>query len=276
MLYLVATPIGNLADISYRAVEMLRTCDYILCEDTRHSQILLRHYQIDTPLKSYHQFNEKKREEEILADLEQGKTIALISDAGTPGISDPGCGLVQACLKKQIAVSALPGPCALIQALILSGFAAEPFQFAGFLPKPLSERKERLIELLHYPGTSICYESPHRLVETLSEIALLDPERQLCVLRELTKLHEERRAGTAGALCAHFQDVPPKGEIVLLIEGNRCEIDYSALTPEQHVEQLQESYGLSLKEAIKLAAALRQVPKRTIYNARLKNCHGER
>jgi 16S rRNA (cytidine1402-2'-O)-methyltransferase len=267
MLYLVATPIGNLADMSYRAVETLRSCDYILCEDTRHSHVLLKHYGIEKPLKSYHQFNEKKREDEVLEDLESGKTIALISDAGTPGISDPGHQLVRACFERQIKVSAIPGACALVLALTSSSFSTERFQFVGFLPKTLSERKRCLVDLLHYRGTSICYESPHRLLETLEDLAALDPQRRIGVQRELTKLHEEGLEGTAQALSAHFQKMPPRGEIVLLIEGDVSVTDYSALTPQEHVQQLQETYGLSLKDAIKLAAELRDVPKRLIYNA---------
>ena len=217
MLYLVSTPIGNLADFSYRAVEILKKCDYILCEDTRHSRVLLEHYGIGTPLKSYHKFNETKSLEPILADLKEGKTLALISDAGTPLISDPGQELVLHCRKEQVPVSAIPGACAAIDALVLSGLPAAPFQFIGFLPKKEKELQTALSQALIYNGTTIAYESPHRIEETLSCIAQIDPQRELCIARELTKMYEECLSGTAFMLLEHFKANAPRGEIVLLI-----------------------------------------------------------
>ncbi|MFI5334063.1 MAG: 16S rRNA (cytidine(1402)-2'-O)-methyltransferase, partial [Chlamydiales bacterium] len=166
MLFLVATPIGNLADITLRALEVLRTCDYILCEDTRHSLKLLRHYEIQKPLRSYHKFNEKKRCDEITRDLKAGMKIALITDAGTPLISDPGEILVQKCIEEKLSVIPIPGPCAAIAALTLSGFSAAQFQLISFLPKKSGGLTRVRTARLSDPGTSICYESPYRLATT--------------------------------------------------------------------------------------------------------------
>jgi 16S rRNA (cytidine1402-2'-O)-methyltransferase len=261
VLYIVATPIGNLADFTFRAVEILQNSHYILCEDTRTSKTLLNHYAIQTPVKSYHKFNEKERLQEILADLRNGLQIALISDAGTPGICDPGVELLTHCQKEKLPFSSLPGPCALILALTLSGMPSERFQFIGFLPKKEKELKICLVELLTYSGVSICYESPHRLLDTL---ALLPPDREIAVVREMTKIYEESRKGTAQELLVHFQVHRPKGEIVLLIQGEKTESHFP-LDVKEHVLQLQQEFNLSLSEAIKLAASLRSVPKREIY-----------
>lgn len=267
MLYLVATPIGNLADITFRAIETLKICDYILCEDTRHSLNLLNHYEINKPLKSFHKFSEASKENSIIADLQEGKQIALISDAGTPGISDPGTRLVQACVKEGLSVIAIPGPCAAITAISSSGLETDRFQFIGFLPKKPSELKRKLKELLAYPGTTICYESPHRLLEVLQEIDAIDPKRPLVIARELTKKFEETIRGTANELHDHWKDKTVKGEIVLLISGQTAPIqDWEDLSPEAHVHYLQETFHLTRNEAIKMAAEIRGVPKRQIYN----------
>lgn len=213
MLYLVATPIGNLGDLTYRAVKTLSSCDYILCEDTRHAAGLLKAYEIKKPLRSYHGFNAARKEDEIVEDLRAGKDIALISDAGTPGISDPGQRLVQRCLAEELEYTALPGACSPIIALTLSGFESEPFQFAGFLPKKPSHLKQALNDALTYRGTTIFLESPHRVIKTLKLLEEMAPERKLGVARELTKIHEEVRIGTASELL----NITSKGEIVLLI-----------------------------------------------------------
>lgn len=260
MLYLIATPIGNLGDITLRALEVFRSVDYILCEDTRTSLILLKKYQIEKPLKSHHKFNESATLQRVMDDLKQGMNIALISDAGTPGICDPGASLLAECQKEGIPVTAVPGACALILALTLSGFPTETFQFIGFLPKTTGELQKRLVEALDYTGTTICYESPHRLTATL---ALLPPQRKVAVVREMTKIYEEARRGTAAELLFHFTNTPPRGEIVLLISGETR--DFSSLSPEEHVAILQKEYSLSLQEAIKLAASLRKTPKRELY-----------
>jgi 16S rRNA (cytidine1402-2'-O)-methyltransferase len=267
MLYLVSTPIGNLSDLSYRAVEILKTCDYILCEDTRHSRFLLEHYGIQKPLKSFHQFNESKAEGSIVQDLKNGLTIALISDAGTPLICDPGYELVKRCVEEELPYSAIPGPSAAILALTLSGFNPEKFQFVGFLPKKQTELKTLLAELLQYKGTTIAYETPHRVLDTLKELVQMAPERQFCIARELTKKFETMHRGIAADLLAKFETAPPKGEMVLLISPNVENLDFSHLTPQEHVEFLQKTYGISQQEAIKMAARLRDVPKKEIYNS---------
>lgn len=267
VLYLIATPIGNLADITFRAIELLKTCDYILCEDTRHSAILLNHYDIHKPLKSYHKFNASYRAESIVEDLKSGKIICLISDAGTPGISDPGADLVKLCVEHNLPVSALPGPCAAIHALICSGLPTDRFQFWGFLPRKENELKREMQTIFDYRGTTICYESPHRLLEVLEMIQMMQPERLLVVGRELTKKFEEIVRGNASTLLVHWQQKTLKGEIVLLISpapSNQYQ-DWSDWTPEEHVEWALQTYGLSRKEAIKLVAELRGVPKREIY-----------
>lgn len=267
MLYLVSTPIGNLADITLRALEAFKSCDYILCEDTRHSAILLNHYQIHKPLKSYHKFNEAFRNESVLKDLESGKMICLITDAGTPGISDPGADLVKICVERNLSVTAIPGACAAIQALICSGLPTQRFQFWGFLARKENALKGELQTILTYPGTTICYESPHRLLKVLEIIQTMQPQRQLVVARELTKKFEEVIRGTAQWMIERWQQTPPKGEIILLISPNSLEQDlgWKDLTPEEHVEWIQKTYHLTRKEAIKLAADLRGVPKRDIY-----------
>jgi 16S rRNA (cytidine1402-2'-O)-methyltransferase len=272
MLYLVATPIGNLSDITLRAIETLKSCDYILCEDTRHSLTLLKHYDIHKPLKSYHKFNEASQAQFILDDLLSGKHIALISDAGTPGISDPGALIVKQCVEQKIAVTAIPGPCAAIQALTCSGLLTDRFQFWGFLAKKEGELRRELQQILSYPGTTICYESPHRLLDVLQLVQDMDPTRLLVVARELTKKFEELRRGSAEELLAHWMQTPLKGEIVLLFSQNiQTSHDWEQLTPEAHVELLQNTYGISLQEAIKAVAKMRAVPKRQIYNHIHKN-----
>lgn len=219
MLYLIATPIGNLGDFSYRAVSIIETCDYLLCEDTRRSAILLNHYNLKKPLKSYHRFNEEKKKREIIEDLQNGKVIGLLSDAGTPCIADPGERLVAICKELNIPIVPIPGPNAAIVALIASGLITERFQFLGFLPKKKGELTKLFTDVLAYPGTTICYESPYRLKPTLAVLDTLDSQRKIVVARELTKKFEEFITGTASSLKEKWKDKPPKGEIVLLISG---------------------------------------------------------
>ncbi|HEX4840156.1 MAG TPA: 16S rRNA (cytidine(1402)-2'-O)-methyltransferase [Rhabdochlamydiaceae bacterium] len=261
MLYLVATPLGNLKDITLRALEVLKACDYILCEDTRHSRVLLEEYQIDKPLKSFHQFNEKEMEEKVTLDLKNGKEIALISDAGTPGICDPGEALVKRCYAENLPFTAIPGPSAWVMALALCPFTKEHVQFIGFTPKKEEERKRLLASTLTSSATTIFYESPHRLVDSLQA---LQPTRKVCIMRELTKKFEEHRLGTASEIAAYYEKNPPKGEIVVIVEGSSQ--DYSSLSPEEHVKFLEKEYAISTADAIKIAAELRGVPKRDIYN----------
>lgn len=219
LLYLVATPIGNLADFTFRAVTVLKECDYILCEDTRHSLILLRHYEITKPLKSYHKFSEERKKEEIIQDLQGGKVIALLSDAGTPCIADPGWRLVTRCQEVGIPVVPIPGPCALITAIIASGFPTDRFQFASFLPKKSGGLERELLEAFKYPGVTIFYESPYRIKKVLEKLHQLVPEREVAIARELTKKFEEILRATPQAILAKYKERTFKGEIVLMVQG---------------------------------------------------------
>ncbi len=218
-LFLVPTPIGNLRDITYRAVEILGSVDLILAEDTRHAGKLLNHYNIKSPLQSHHMFNEHRSVEAVCEKILSGKSVALITDAGTPGISDPGFLIVRACLEKGIPVETLPGPTALIPALVNSGLPSERFCFEGFLP-PKKGRNKRLVALEQETRTMVFYESPFRLVRTLDEMAgHFGPERNACVSRELSKIFEENVRGTLSYLSDHYKKKPPKGEIVIVVAG---------------------------------------------------------
>jgi len=220
-LFLVPTPIGNLRDITFRAVEVLGSVDLILAEDTRQARKLLNHYNILTPVQSHHMFNEHKSVEAVCSKILSGTTVALISDAGTPGISDPGFLLVRTCLEKEIAVETLPGPSALIPALVNSGLPCERFCFEGFLP-PKKGRNKRLSGLSDEQRTMIFYESPYRLIRTLDDMsAYFGPEREACVSRELTKVFEENIRGTLSFLSDHYKKHAPKGEIVIVVAGKR-------------------------------------------------------
>jgi len=219
LLYLVPTPLGNLKDITLRALEVLKEVDLILCEDTRTSQKLLQHYQINKPLTPYHQHNEHRIADHLVAQLQAGKKMALITDAGTPGISDPGFLLVRACIQQGVTVNCLPGATAFVPALINSGFSAQRFCFEGFLP--LKKGRQTLLKLLAAETrTIILYESPVRLVKTLTDLATyMGDTRRASVSREITKMFEETRRGTLLELIAYFTKKPPKGEIVLVLEG---------------------------------------------------------
>lgn len=218
-LYLVPSPIGNLGDITYRAVEVLKSVDAILCEDTRTSSVLLKHYNIQKPLYPHHQHNEHKTLTKVIEELQGGKTFALITDAGTPGISDPGFLLVRECLRNDVNVCCLPGASAFIPALVQSGLPANRFCFEGFPPQKKG-RQTFFKSLIEEERTIILYESPHRLVKTLNEMAeYFGAERQAAVCRELTKMFEETRKGTLAELAAHYEATPPKGEIVIVVNG---------------------------------------------------------
>ncbi len=220
-LYIVPTPIGNLEDITFRAVRILKSADLILCEDTRTSSHLLRHYEVVTPLKSFHAFNEHKTLLKVLSDLEEGKILALISDAGTPGISDPGYLLVSECIKKNIKISCLPGPTAFIPALVNSGFYIDRFTFEGFLPQKKG-RQTRLSGLSEDPRTMVFYESPYRLLKTLHDFkAFFGDTRRVTVSRELTKVFEECIRGSLNDVIFHYSNQTVKGEIVIIVEGKK-------------------------------------------------------
>ena len=219
MLYVVATPIGNLGDITLRALEILRDVDLVAAEDTRHSGILLKHYQISKPLISFHEHNEAMRTAQLAERLRAGEKIALITDAGTPGLSDPGARLIRECIKRGLDFTIIPGPSSILTALVGSGFSAERFFFGGFLPVKSGQRERELRAAAAREETSIHFESPHRLTKTLKASIDIMPDRQLCVARELTKKFEEFRRGTAANLLAHYEAHPPKGEIVLVISS---------------------------------------------------------
>jgi len=218
-LYLVPTPIGNLADITLRALETLKQADAILCEDTRTSGFLLKHYEIQKPLYSYHQHNEHKVLEMMIGHLQSGKTLALLTDAGTPGISDPGFLLLRECIKNDIPVECLPGATAFVPALVQSGIPSNSFVFEGFLPLKKG-RKTKMEQLSTEERTVILYESPHRLAKSLAELKeYFGASRHASVSRELTKMFEETKRDTLENLAAHYDKTPPKGEIVIVIEG---------------------------------------------------------
>lgn len=220
-LILVPTPIGNLRDITYRAVEILKGVDLILAEDTRQTGKLLSFYNIRTPLQSHHMFNEHRSVEAISSRILSGTTVALVSDAGTPGISDPGFLLVRKCIEKGIGVESLPGPTALIPALLNSGLPSDRFCFEGFLP-PRKGRNKKLEMLAREPRTMVFYESPFRLIKTLDDLALFcGPDREASVSRELTKIHEETIRGSLSFLAEHFREKTPKGEIVIVVAGRK-------------------------------------------------------
>ena len=223
MLVVVPTPIGNRQDITLRALESLKSADLIAAEDTRHSGLLLQHLGIKKPFLSLHGHNESSRCAEVAERIAGGATVALITDAGTPGISDPGRRLVETCVARGLPVTVLPGPCAAVTALVGSGFPCDRFFFGGFLPVKSGRRHRELTEAAARSETSVFYESPHRLTKTLAALTEVAPNRKLCVARELTKTFEEYRRGTAAELLAHYEAHPPKGEITLLIAGAETE-----------------------------------------------------
>lgn len=270
MLYLVSTPLGNLDDISKRAIDTLLSSDVILCEDTRHSQVLLSHYNIKKPLKSYHKFNEKKELETILDLLKKGQTIALISDAGTPCIQDPGSLLVKACREQNIPVRAIPGPNALIMAVSLSGEEEGPFQFIGFFQKKEESLKKELLHALSYEGHTLAYVSPHQILDVLDKLHSLAPMRKILAFKELTKHYETHYAGTAFEIKEILTLSSLKGEFVLMIKKEEEVEPFLDLSLKDHILKLQEAFSLSTNEAIKLAAKQRGLSKREVYAAIVK------
>ena len=269
-LYLVATPIGNLEDITLRALRILKEADQIACEDTRHTQKLLNHYAIAKPLVSYHEHNEMTRAPELVLAMERGAQIALVSDAGMPLVSDPGSRLVTLALRHRLAVVPVPGPSALLAALSASGLPNEEFLFAGFLPARSGERKRALERLRIEDRTMILYEAPHRIEETLAAALEVLGDRPACLAREVTKMHEEFRRGTLSELAASLAERPARGEITLLIgpvpaEERAAQRDSSQSLAER-VDELIRQAKLDRKEALKLAAKERGLSKRAAYS----------
>jgi 16S rRNA (cytidine1402-2'-O)-methyltransferase len=220
MLYIVATPIGNLGDITLRSLEVLKSVDLVAAEDTRHSGMLMKHFGIKKPFISYHEHNEARRTAELIERLAAGETVALITDAGTPGLSDPGLRLVRECIQRDLSFTIVPGPSSILTALVGSGFATEKFSFRGFVPVKAGRRERELRSAAESGETIIFFESPYRLTKTLAACIDVMQGRQLCVARELTKKFEEFRRGTAGELLAHYEAHPAKGEVVLVISGS--------------------------------------------------------
>jgi 16S rRNA (cytidine1402-2'-O)-methyltransferase len=268
-LYLVATPIGNLEDITLRALRILKEVDLIACEDTRHTARLLTRYDIPTPRESYHKFNEERRTPQLLEMLHEGKEIALVSDSGTPLVSDPGYELVSACRKEGIPVIPIPGPSAAIAALAGSGFPSDSFFFAGFLPARGAPRKRRLEELSGIPSTLIFYEAPHRLLASLEDMIAVLGNRRACIARELTKIYEEFLQGTLAELLDLLQARPKiQGEITLIIErGNEASAAHEwPVSIKQHLEAEMQNSGLSRNEALKTIAKQRGISRKEAYN----------
>lgn len=271
-LYLVATPIGNLEDITLRALRILKEVDLIACEDTRHTRRLLDHFGVATPTISYHEHNETSRAAELVERLARGESIAIVTDAGTPGVSDPAYRIVRAAIERGVAVTPIPGATASVAGLVASGLPTDSFLFAGFLSPKKTSRRAQLTELKFQRATLIFYEAPHRLIETLRDLEEIMGDRQLCVGRELTKLHEQLIRGTPGELLTYFESNAPRGEITLVIAGSRDNnlnqlLDRSIT---EQVEQLIRDLGISRNEALKEAAASRGLAKRDAYRLLLE------
>ncbi len=270
-LYVVSTPIGNLQDFTFRAKEILSSCDLVLCEDTRQTKKLLDHYHIKAKLISFFQHNELQKEDEIIRHLQKGLLIAIVSDAGTPLLSDPGLSLVQRCHKEGIKVEPIPGPSAILASLVLSGFCPIPFQFCGFIPKKQSEKRIFFESLLTYSGTSICFESIHRLHETLELLAKLVPQRIIGIAREISKMHETFVSNTAKNLSEQKDSIPLKGEVVLLISGKKETEEISDEELVKRLTQLQSTHSCTKKEAIEILCHAITISKKRLYNLLLND-----
>ena len=273
-LFLCPTPIGNLGDITERTLQILRLADEIAAEDTRNTLKLLSHFDIHTKLTSYHEHNKYDKADELVDRMLAGGTVACVTDAGTPGISDPGEVLVRKAVEAGIEVTSLPGATAFVTALTVSGLPARRFVFEGFLPGDKKERRKTLDDLRNEARTIILYEAPHHLAGTLEELKdTLGEGRRTAICRELTKLHEEILRMSLGEACVYYREKAPRGEYVLVIEGRpeaeiEAEIDelYKEMSLEEHVA-LYEQLGVNRKEALKRVAADRKMPKREVYNA---------
>lgn len=276
-LFLCATPIGNLDDITLRVLNTLKEVDIIAAEDTRHSIKLLNHFNIKTPMTSYHEFNKFDKAEKLVEMLLDGKNIALVTDAGTPGISDPGEELVKQCVEAGIDVTSLPGPAACITALTISGLETRRFCFEAFLPRDKKERADTLAELKNETRTILIYEAPHRLKKTIAELADALGSRRVAICKELTKIHEEAFRTTLPGAAQFYQENEPKGEYVIVIEGrNRADIRqekisaWESITIEEHLKRYTD-LGEDKKSAMKKVAADRGISKRNVYKAVIEN-----
>ncbi len=274
-LFLCATPIGNLEDITYRVLRTLKEVDLIAAEDTRNSIKLLNHFEIKTPMTSYHEYNKIEKAYQLVDKMREGKNIALITDAGTPGISDPGEDLVRICYEEGIEVTSLPGPAACITALTMSGLPTRRFAFEAFLPREKKERALVLEQLKKETRTIILYEAPHHLVKTLEELLEALGNRKIAVCRELTKRYEEKTLASISEMLDYYKENEPRGEYVLVLEGKSFETiaeeekkSWEAMTIEEHMA-IYEGQGIDRKEAMKLVAKDRGISKRDVYQALL-------
>lgn len=280
-LYLCATPIGNLEDITFRVLETLKRVDLIAAEDTRHSLRLLNHFGIKTPMTSYHEYNRFDKAQCLVEQMEEGREVALITDAGTPGISDPGEELVRQCYEAGIEVTSLPGPAACITALTLSGFSTRRFCFEAFLPKEKKERQRAIDELRNELRTIVLYEAPHRLGKTLAELAaVLGETRRITLCRELTKAYETVIRTTLGGAVRLYEEEEPRGEYVLILEGkSRKDLEeekkagWEEMSFREHMKIYQDK-GMDKKTAMKAVAADRGISKRDVYQALLEEEDG--
>lgn len=274
-LYLCATPIGNLEDITYRVLRTLKEVDLIAAEDTRNSIKLLNHFEIKTPMTSYHEYNKIEKAYQLVDKMREGKNIALITDAGTPGISDPGEELVRICYEEGIEVTSLPGPAACITALTMSGLPTRRFAFEAFLPRDKKERADVLKQLANETRTMIIYEAPHHLVKTLEELYDTLGNRNITVCRELTKRYEEKMLMTLSESLDYYTEKEPRGEFVLILEGKTFEEirkeeqkNWESMSLEEHMA-VYEQQGILRKEAMKLVAKDRGISRRDVYQALL-------
>lgn len=274
-LYIVPTPIGNLKDISFRVLEVLKEADRIACEDTRVTSKLLNRYEIKKPLINYREHNEMEASDFILEKIESGETIALVTDAGMPGISDPGETIVKKATQRGIEVIVLPGPSALINALVASGLSTGRFTFVGFLDKAKKRKRDELEELKEREETLIFYEAPHRILDTLEAVREVFGDRQISLSREITKIYEEHLRGTVSEVLHTFDERNPKGEFVLVVSGKskeeikeEKEKGFIDLTIKEHLIQVINE-GNSKKDAVKLVAELRDIPKKEVYKESL-------
>lgn len=279
-LYICGTPIGNLDDITFRVLKILQKVDLIAVEDTRRTGKLLNYFDINNSMTSYHEHNEKKKTPELLSKLETGKDIAVVSDAGMPGISDPGQEIIEQAIKAGIEVIPVPGPTAISSALVASGLAMDSFVFEGFIPRKGKERQQFIERLRRESRTTVIYESPYRLQTTLEDLKTVLGERKIAVVREISKVHEEKIYGTVDEVLAELEKRNVKGEIVIVIAGRdnveREEIGWEELSILEHLELMMEN-GYTKKKAIKKVAKIRELPKKKIYkeaiaiDARVKN-----
>ncbi len=266
ILYICPTPIGNLEDITLRTINVLKEVDLIAAEDTRHTLKLLNHYDIKKPLISYHEHNKITKGEKLLEKLKNGEKIALVTDAGMPGISDPGQDIIKLCIENGIQVVALPGPTAFVLALVMSGLTTDRFVFEGFLPSKGKERKDILEKLIYETRTIILYEAPHRIEALLKDLLETLGNRKISISRELTKIHEETFRGTVEKAIEKFQTQKPKGEFVIVVEGAKGneENSFDHISIKEHIKMYMDE-GLSKKDSIKRVAKERNIPKSQVY-----------